>query len=104
MALFDIPIIAEPDQTFIVSLDGDTFNFRLTFNNLDSLWRLRVTDANDNAVFSGRPLVLGAPLDRGTIIKGFLFMLNNAGDGIEADFDRLVDDDVSLVYGDTVQP
>ncbi len=102
MAFFDIPVISEVDQVFRTTLDGDTFTFRVTFNPLDKIWRLAVTDANDNKIFSGRPLVLGTTLDRATIIKGTMFMLSNDETGTDADFDALVNDDVSLVYGDTV--
>ncbi len=102
MAFFDIPVISEVDQVFKTTLDGDTFTFRLTFNPLDSIWRVSVTDVNDNKIFSGRPLVLGTALDRGTIIKGTLYMINNSDSGIDADFDALVDDAVSLSYADTL--
>ncbi len=48
-------------------------------------------------------MVLSSKLDQATVIKGFLFMLSNDKKGIDPDFNSLVNDEVSLVYGDLIQ-
>ncbi|MBB3811466.1 phage baseplate plug family protein [Pseudochelatococcus contaminans] len=62
MPVFEIPLIAAP-QTFIVSLSGVEYRFRLTYADApEGGWLLDILDNKSNV---GTPLVRGIPLVTG---------------------------------------
>ncbi len=102
MAISEIPVINETVQTFDIPIDGEIITLRLTFNPLDNLWRMSATDAEDNKIFSGRPLVTGQILNTGTSIDGFMFLDDSENTGASPDFEQLVGGQVTIIYVDPI--
>ncbi len=106
MSLTRIPVDAEPNQTFQITLTSVTYFIEFKFNQLTSLWSISLLDANRAYIFRGRPVVLGTNLLRATNAQDvpgiILVALANTDDKTDPDFDRLTDGRVSLYYGDSV--
>jgi hypothetical protein len=55
----EVPLIASP-QTLSVSMSGQTYNLRVTWNVPGQCWLLDVADALGTPLLTGLPLVTGA--------------------------------------------
>ena len=77
MAITRIPVANEASQDFKIDLTGEDFIIDLTFNKLDNLWRIKLSDSDENVIFSGRPILLGVSLFAATKIKGLLFAIDS---------------------------
>ena len=59
MTTNEIPLITSP-QTLSVSLSGQTYNLRVTWNVPGQCWLLDIADAAGTPLLTGLPLVTGA--------------------------------------------
>ena len=100
MAATQLDIIDEPNQEFRVTLTDQDFILNLTFNKLDSRWRMKLSRLDGTDVFTGRVVVLGTDLLAGTDVPGVLVPVDSTEQGLEADYDGLVSGRVQLIYGD----
>lgn len=58
---YEIPLIAA-GQTFAVTLAGTDYNMKVRWNAASSCWILDISDATENPLVSGIPMVTGADL------------------------------------------
>lgn len=100
MAATALDIVDEPNQEFRVTLTDEDFIINLTFNKLDSRWRMKLSRLDGTDVFTGRVVLLGVDLLAGTNVPGILLPTDTSDQGIEADFDGLVSGRVQLIYAD----
>lgn len=101
----DIPISREANYKQSLILSGQLFFMQLAFNNSMNLWAMSLFDENDIAIFTGRALVLGANVFRGTQsglpLEADMFVVDLTETHTEADFDNL-GDSVRLTYVATI--
>jgi len=100
MAATQLDIVDEPNQEFRVTLTDEDFIMNLTFNKLDTKWRVKLSRLDGTDVFTGRVILLGVDLLAGTDVPGVLVPIDTTDQGLEADFDGLVSGRVQLIYGD----
>src|SRR5580658_424570 len=63
MAVYEIPLVSQPQTLSVQMPTGVTYNLRLLWCQSDEpCWSLDISDANDDAIALGIPLVTGADL------------------------------------------
>ena len=89
----EIPLlIGEPAQSLRVELEGELYNFRITYNERLGAWSLDLSDVDAVALASGILLVVGADLLNAYNLNiGGLFMVEIGTTGGDAGADNLGD-------------
>lgn len=57
-----IPITSDPAQTLRVELEGELYNFRITYSERSGVWALDIADVDAVPLASGVALVAGADI------------------------------------------
>lgn len=61
MAIYEIPLTAKP-QKFSIALSGTTYRLTMKWSAFGQCWMLDIADADDVAIVSGIPVVIGSDL------------------------------------------
>jgi hypothetical protein len=106
MSLQVIPINSAPGQTFnvAVSINGAVYTFFviLAFNEVAAYWIMSISDANQNLLVQGIPLVTGLNLLRQYQYLGIgsIYLINTTGVDIDYPNNNDLGSDFHLVWGD----
>ena len=78
MSVFVVPMSSDPNYKFSITIEDRLFIFKVQFNRTLKLFTLSLFDENEDVIFSGRAIVLGASnLMRGSDPRlpppGFMF-------------------------------
>ncbi len=89
----EIPLLTgEPAQSLRVELEGELYNFRVTYNERLAVWGLDISDVDAVELASGVLLVVGADLlNPYNLGIGGLFVAEVGTTGGDADADNLGD-------------
>ena len=89
----EIPLLTgEPAQSLRVELEGELYNFRITYNERLTAWALDLSDVDAVALSSGILLVVGVDLlNAYNLNLGGLFMVEIGTTGGDAGADNLGD-------------
>jgi hypothetical protein len=106
MSLQVIPVNSAPGQTFnvAVSINGavQIFFITLTFNEVAAYWVMSISDANQNLLVQGIPLVTGLNLLRQYqyLEIGSIYLINTTGVDIDYPNNTDLGSDFVLAWGD----
>ncbi len=57
-----IPLTSDPSQTFTVELESNVYKFDVIYNQRLDAWSFTLSDADDNILLAGVPLLIGPDL------------------------------------------
>ena len=87
----EIPLIAYPEQIFVITLNAERYEMRVLYNTRSAYWAIDISQ-------NGTPLLFGVPILGGTdILKQHtiaiknLFVINVDNDNVDATVDNLGD-------------
>lgn len=97
-----IPLSSQyPKQSFRVTLDGNSYVFRMRWNKRLDRWMLSISDSSDSMLVSGIPCCvrtdLLAQFRHLALPKGLLMFFNLKDKNVEPDYES-IDADVILTY------
>jgi hypothetical protein len=82
-----VPLYPEKDYRYSLSLQGESYQFRFTYNELMKLYTIAISDVNGNKIVAGVGLVPNYPILADYVIdqlQGALWMSPLADVNIEA--------------------
>ena len=73
-----IPLTSDPSQTFSIDLEGNTYNFRVVYNQRNEMWTFDLSDVDENPILAGIPILIGPNLlQQFTLDLGSLIVWDN---------------------------